>query len=68
MGQETEMAEVMEQKLGCSGLRAYEGQVLSQILEMVGLANRKAKVEVVLAREWQGGEAKEVKVLPVEVL
>ena len=51
MGQETEMAEVMEQKLGCSGLRAYEGQVLSQILEMAGLANRKAKVEAVSAWE-----------------
>ena len=68
LGQETEMAKVTEQKLGCLGLKAYKGQVLSQILEMAGLANRKAKVEVVSAREWRGGEAKEFEVLLVKVL
>ena len=51
LDQKTRMAEATEQKLGCSGLRAHEGQVLSQILEMVGLANRKVKVEVVSARK-----------------
>ena len=68
LDQETRMAEATEQKLGCLGLRAHKGQVLSQILEMAGLANRKAKVEVVSAREWRGDKAKEVEVLSVEVL